>query len=239
MISIIIPTYNEKENSIPLISAIGNACTTNKIDYEIIIIDDNSPDGTGQYIQKKFAEDIRVRCLIRNTERGLGTAILYGITQARGDIIVGMDADFNHPPESIPTLVRALQEQKGDMIVGSRFVKGGGMHGAIRSFGSRVVNAILRIVFGFPIHDNLSGYYAIYKSTLNKMNLKNIYSGYGEYHMRLVWYISRVHKLHIHENPVFFGKRLYGSSKSDLLNMLLSYFAEAWALTRLQTYRDQ
>lgn len=239
MISIIIPTYNEKENSIPLISAIGKACTAHKIDYEIIIIDDNSPDGTGEYIQKNFVQNKQVRCFIRSIERGLGTAILYGISHAKGDIIVGMDADFNHPPEAIPTLVRALREQKGDMIVGSRFVKGGGMYGVIRSFGSRVVNAILRIVFGFPIHDNLSGYYAIHVLTLNKMNLKNIYSGYGEYHMRLVWHVSQVHKLHIHEVPVFFGKRLYGSSKSDLLNMLISYFKEAWALTRSQTYRDQ
>lgn len=239
MISIVIPTYNEKENGIPLITAIGNVCTSHKIDYEIIIVDDSSPDGTGKYIQKKFVENQRVRCLIRSINRGLGTAILYGITHAKGDIIVGMDADFNHPPEAIPLLIHALYEQKGDMIVGSRFVKGGGMYGTIRSLGSRAVNAILRIVFGFPIHDNLSGYYAIYKSTLNKMNLKNIYSGYGEYHMRLVWYVSRVHKLHIHEIPVFFGKRLHGSSKSDLLKMLISYFKEAWVLTRLQTYRDQ
>jgi len=233
MISIVIPTYNERENIIPLIVAIGNACTAHNIDYEIIIIDDNSPDSTGKYIQEKFPENKRVRCFIRNTERGLGTAILFGITHARGDIIVGMDADFNHPPEAIPTLVRALREQKGDMIVGSRFVKGGGMYGTIRWLGSRVVNLLLQILFGFPIHDNLSGYYAIHRSTLHKMNLKTIYSGYGEYHMRLVWYVGRVHKLHIHEIPVFFGKRLHGSSKSDLLNMLISYFSEAWALTRL------
>lgn len=227
MISIIIPTYNEKENSIPLISAIGNACTTNKIDYEIIIIDDNSPDGTGQYIQKKFVEDIRVRCLIRNTERGLGTAILYGITQARGDIIVGMDADFNHPPDLIPSLIKKLKTN--DFVVASRFIQGGGMYDKIRYIGTLIFNIVLRHVLGFPSTDNMSGFYAIWKSKLMEINPESIYSGYGDYHLRLVWY-AKQGKFRIAEVPVIYGVRVYGKSKSNLILLFFSYLSCALSL---------
>ncbi len=239
MISIIIPTYNEKDNVNPLIETINKICASNNIKYEIVIIDDASTDNTGAYISKKYDKDPRVRCFIRTHERDLGTAILYGITKAKGDIIIGMDADFNHPPEAVPILIKALREKKGEMIVGSRFIRGGGMHGVIRSFGSRLVNIILRTFFRFPIHDNLSGMYAIHTPLLKQMNIKNIYAGYGEYHMRLVWHAHHIHELRIHEIPVQFGKRRAGSSKSNLLSMLINYFITAWRLSQSQTYHGR
>lgn len=224
MISIIIPTYNEKENIAPLIKSIIQVCNSNKIEYEIIIIDDASPDGTGLYIQKIYTQNPRIRCYIRNNERGLGTAILYGVFHAKGDVIVGMDADFNHPPELIPKLIYNLS--KSDLVIASRFIPGGSMQNVFRYVGTLCFNLILRFILGFPSTDNMSGYYAIIKSKLIALNLKRIYYGYGDYHLRLVWY-ARQNKYKISEVPVRYGLRSFGRSKSNLISMFFSYLVSA------------
>ena len=239
MISIVIPTYNEKDNIIKLIESIKKIGKQKKLKYEIIVVDDSSPDGTGLLVRKIYKNNRSIRCFIRHSHRGLAQSILYGISNAKGKIIIGMDADFNHPPVYVDKLVDALKAKKGKLIIASRFVKGGSMHGFLRPFGSKIVNYLLRYFFRFPLYDNLSGYYAIYLSDLKKMGLQNIYSGYGEYHMRLVWFAHYLHGYSIFELPAKCGKRYRGVSKSDLLGMLVGYFHEAWKLNRSLTNRDR
>lgn len=232
MISIIIPTYNERENICRLIPAILSAVSDAKIQTEVVVVDDNSPDKTADEVRKRFGQDRRVVVSVRKDERGLATAILHGIRQSKGDVIIGMDADFNHPPELIPDLVRALS--KNDLVIASRFIKGGGMEEWGRYFGTLLFNLLLKYMLGFPTMDNMSGFYAIRKDKLEELDIDKIYKGYGDYHLRLVWY-AKSKKYSICEIPVFYRRRTYGESKSHLLSLFVSYLVCA---TKLRLKKD-
>lgn len=219
-VSIIIPTYNEKDNIILLIDEIKKICRSHNLSFEIIIIDDNSPDGTFDKLRKIFPKDLSVRIFKRVNKRGLATAILFGIKKAKGTYIIGMDADFNHLPDKITDLVDRLKNC--DLVIGSRFIKGGGMEEKMRYFITYLLNIFLKYFLGFPVMDNLSGFYAIKKIKLLKLPISLIYRGYGEYHLRLV-YLADKAGLKIIEIPVFYKKRRFGKSKSNLLILFIKY----------------
>ena len=223
--SIIIPTFNEKENIILLIKELEKIL--HNLNYEIIVVDDNSSDGTYKEIIKHFGNDKNVKAILRKNERGLASAILHGIKRSKNSLIIGMDADFNHPPEFIPKMLDAIEEY--DLVVASRFIKGGGMEEKKRYPPTFLFNWFLKYFLTFPTMDNMSGFYSIKKDKLLKLPLEKIYKGYGEYHLRLV-YLAKVKGLKIKEIPVFYKKRRYGNSKSNLPKMLILYLKEAFTL---------
>ena len=227
-LSIILPTYNESHSIVNVINAIHRACS--HLSHEIIVVDDHSPDGTAQIVQKTFAKARWAQCFLHPGKQGLGLSILYGIKQSRGRIIIGMDSDGNHDPKVIPLLLTKLKN--ADLVVASRFIKGGGMHEPTRYYLSLWFNYLLRFVFKFPITDNTSGFYAIRRKTLEKLNPPSIYYDYGEYHLRLVW-ATFVLGLTLKEIPVYYGKRTGGISKSKLFPMMVSYIREAVRLKDL------
>lgn len=226
MISIIIPTYNERENIVNLIHEIQLILSKSNIKYEIVIVDDNSPDNTALEIKKKFNSK-NIRLFVRKNIRGLASAILLGIRKSRGDIIIGMDADFNHPPEKISELIRLLSQ--ADLVVASRFIKNGGMEDKVRYVFTYIFNLFLKYLLGFPTMDNMSGFYAVKKEILLKLPINNIYQGYGEYHLRLV-YLAKKYGLRIKEIPVFYPKRRHGKSKSNFFGMFFQYLFVAFEL---------
>lgn len=231
LVSIIIPTYNERDNILALIPALKRVTAPlSRYQFEIVVVDDNSPDETGKIAKRLFRNDPKLKIFIRTSEHGLGTAINLGITKATGEIIVGMDADFNHDPEYLPMLLEKLEKSK--LAIASRFITGGGMHRRIRFYGTYLFNVLLRLLFGFPVSDNASGYYAIRKKDLEKLGLDQIFYGYGDYHLRLV-YFAMLKRYKIAETPVFYQKRPFGKSKSNLLQMALSYSQEAVRLWRM------
>lgn len=235
MISIVIPTYNERENIRVLLPAIQKVLRRLRdFQHEIVLVDDDSPDGTASLVRSFARRQKRIKVFVRKGKRGLGEAILFGITQSSGDIIVGMDGDGNHDPEVLPKMIRAMKT--ADLVIGSRFMQGGGMTDPFRYAVSFVFNGILRLLFRFPIWDNTSGYYAIQRATLRSLHLKKIFYGYGDYHLRLV-YIAAQRGLRIQEIPAMYKRRLYGQSKSRLLIMLFTYLKTAYLLTRARIYR--
>lgn len=223
-ISIVIPTYNEKGNILRLLSILKTqAKKQEKYLFEAVVVDDNSPDGTAAEIKKQFRPPF-VTLIVRKKKKGLGTAIKEGILASSGEIIVGMDADLNHDPKVLPKIVSGLSYS--DLVIGSRFIKGGGMEDKKRYYLTFVFNLILKHLFGFDSTDNLSGYYAIKRIKLKKLGLNKIYYGYGDYHLRLVFYAKKKgYKLS--EVPVFYQKRRYGESKSNLLKLVFTYLKEA------------
>lgn len=220
MISVIIPTYNERENILPLLERLRGELSKKDVPYEIIVIDDNSPDKTAQLVKNTHVHSSNIRVFVRSSARGLSTAILFGIKKSKGDIIVGMDADFNHPPELILQLIEQLDT--AHLAVASRFIKGGGMDERGRYLGTYFFNLFLKKILGFPTMDNMSGYYGMKKEDLLKFNLTDVYRGHGEYHIRLLWSAKKL-KMKIVEVPVHYKKRKYGKSKSNLFQMLISY----------------
>jgi len=234
LVSIILPTFNEVEGiEVFLVKVIGYLKTWAKEKNltltelaEVIVVDDNSPDGTAARVKVVSKTYPQVRLIVRTKNPGLGLSILAGVEASWGKIIVGMDADNNHDPAQIQQLVSKLVE--ADLVVASRFVGQGGMKNQLRFYSTWIFNFFLRLL-GFPVWDNFSGFYAINKLNLLDLGLEKIYYGYGDYHLRLVFFAQKS-GLKILEVPTKYLARLAGKSKSKLGKMAVNYLKEAWRL---------
>jgi dolichol-phosphate mannosyltransferase len=218
--SIILPTYNEKDNIVELVQAIHCHLTPEGFNYEVVIVDDNSPDGTADVVRAAFGGDPCVRLHVRTTERGLASALRYGAEHCDGDVLVFMDTDFNHDPAMIPQLIKFLEYY--DVVIGSRFVMRGGMEDRVRYVFSFVYNLGLRFLFGTRVWDNLSGFFAIYREKLLELNLDEIFYGYGDYFIRLLM-VGWRRGWHMLEIPVFYRLRLRGHSKTQFVGIFTQY----------------
>jgi dolichol-phosphate mannosyltransferase len=173
-ISVIIPTYNEKDNIAPLLSRVAQALTG--YDYEIIIVDDGSQDGTIE-AASALAERYPVRVIVRRNERGLATAVVRGLKSASGQIIGVMDADLQHPPEVLPNLIKAIQDG-ADMAIGSRYIPGGGCPnwGLSRRIISRVALMISHLLLPSTrvVKDPLAGFFMFRRQNVDPARLRPI-----------------------------------------------------------------
>ena len=188
LVSVVLPTYNEAGNIVPLCKAIHAAISQS---HEIIVVDDNSPDGTSKLVQELIVSGTlpELRLETRLTDRGLTKSIRRGIELAKGDVVVWMDCDFSMPPEIIPQLI-ANVEQGADACVGSRFIKGGstktagGNESMLAIFLSHFLNIITRLLLTRKFHDYTSGFIAVRKSVLDAVPLRG---DYGEYFMDFIY----------------------------------------------------
>ena len=203
MISIVVPTYNEAENITDLATRI-KACLLEP--YELIIVDDGSPDGTGA-IAEKLAQDHPVKVIHRSQKLGLASAVLEGFKAACGELLCVIDSDLSHPPEIIPLLIKDLKFQDADIIVASRFIKGSGIENwpKIRLWGTNL--AILSVKPLTAIKDPMSGFFILKSKVLDQTKL--IPRGFKILLEILVKgkYTKAV------EFPFVFKDRVYGSSK--------------------------
>jgi len=201
MISVIIPTYNEKKNIKPLFSRLSDTLKNTK--SEVIIIDDNSPDRTWEEAEK-VNPDFNIRVIRRLNQRGLSSAILRGFEAARGDIICVMDADLSHPPEIITKAVSIMKNN--DIIVASRYTNNTPQKWpAHRKTISRIATLLARPIT--DISDPMSGFFFIRKDIIKKIKIKP--RGFKI----LLEIISNSYPKRISEIPYTFSPRLYGSSK--------------------------
>jgi dolichol-phosphate mannosyltransferase len=169
MISIVTPTYNERENIRLLIEGISQAMSGRK--YEIIVVDDNSSDGTGE-IAKQLSKDYPVKILMRNGKFGLASAILTGFEHAKGKIIGVIDADLQHPPEYLLEFVKAIEQGDCDVAVGSRYTNGGGIDGWTKK---RLLTSKVAVLLAKPlvggVHDPMSGFFFLKRSVIEGVRL--------------------------------------------------------------------
>lgn len=220
-ISVVLPTYNEKGNIAHLLREIVRnleAITS----YEIIVVDDKSPDGTADEVRRAFGEDGNVRLCVRETERGLATAVRKGIELSSGSIVVVMDTDFNHNPRYLPQFLNLIRFY--NVVVGSRFLYGGGMYSKWRYYASLAYNSFIRFFLGIPITDKLSGFFAIRREALEVLDFDYIFHGYGDFFIRFL--MSVVNRgMSIIEIPVFYDERAAGESKTQFVKEFLRYTA--------------
>ncbi len=220
-LSVILPTYNEKASTGDLIDILLKIIKENTSDFEIIVVDDNSPDKTGYLIKERYGDNPHIHCLIRENERGLATAIKTGILNAKGDIVLVMDTDFNHDPQKIPEMFHLLSRY--DVVSGSRYVQGGGILGPqYRYWCSYIFNFFVRITLGLNTRDNLSGFVAFKKEILANFDVDKVFSGYGDYYLRFLYRAQEL-KLNIIEIPVVYQTRRGGESKTNLIKHLVDY----------------
>jgi dolichol-phosphate mannosyltransferase len=205
MVSIVLPTYNEKENITALVSSI---LLNVPQPAEVVVVDDDSPDLTW-----KIAEDMgdrRVRVIRRKGERGLATAIERGIRESKGDVVGWMDADMCMPPSLIPEMLKYIGEY--DLVIGSRYAPGGAdKRGFFRVFTSRVINTFAQWVLGGDIKDHDSGFMLMKKSVFDRTPFPP--AGYGDYFIELVYKAKRA-GFRIKEVPYIFRDRAQGTSKT-------------------------
>ncbi len=219
-------TYNERDNLIPLLEEIHAQLPK----ADVLVIDDNSPDGTGQVADELAAKDRRVRVLHRPGKLGLGTAILAAMRHALEhgyDYLVNLDADFSHHPRYLPALLAGMDRH--DVMIGSRYVPGGGVANwpLSRRLMSRGVNAVARLLMRIPARDT-SGAYRCYRvARLRETNLDRLWSrGYS--FQQEVLYRCRKAGSRIGETPILFENRRAGASKVNPKEAVRSMAVILW-----------
>ena len=235
-VSVILPTFNERDNICDLVDAIHRELEPAGYAYEVLVVDDNSPDGTAEVVRLRYrlegaatallpgSERGRLRLFVRTQNRGLANSIRDGLLAAQGQTLVVMDTDFNHDPALIPQMVDLLRYY--DLVIGSRFVMRGGMEDRLRYHFSQIYNVFIRALFQTQIQDNLSGYFAIRRERLYSLAplFPAIFYGYGDYFIRLLLAAWR-QGWKILEVPVFYILRRHGDSKTGFWSVFKKYTA--------------
>jgi dolichol-phosphate mannosyltransferase len=212
---LVLPTYNEAENIGPLVRAALPQLEQSGLPGRILIVDDNSPDGTGRLADELAAELEHVQVLHRPGKQGLGRAYLAGFSlalAAGAELVMEMDSDFSHDPRDLPRLIAAAEA--ADLVLGSRYVPGGGVTqwGRLRRFVSRGGSAYARWLLGVPVRDLTGGFKCFNRRVLEAIDLKDVQAdGYG-FQIELTYKAIKA-GFTVAEVPILFREREVGSSK--------------------------
>jgi dolichol-phosphate mannosyltransferase len=212
MISVVVPTYKESGNIKALVERAGKALATTGEPFELIIADDNSPDGTADIVRSLQADRPWLRLLVRTTDRGLSNAVIAGWEIARGDVLGCMDADLQHPPEVLTRFVETLRASSADIVVGSRHVQGGGVSdwSFVRRFISWAATFMATLVLPGTlgeVRDPMSGFFLVRGQVIQGAALKA--RGYKI----LLEVLAKGHYSQVKEVPFIFEERVEGGSK--------------------------
>lgn len=213
---LVIPTYNEAENlEAVLTAAIEQLDRTVPDDYRVLVVDDNSPDGTGEIADRMAADSQVIEVLHRKTKDGLGKAYIAGFEQALdggAELLIEMDADFSHNPRYLADLLAAAED--ADLVLGSRYVTGGGVKdwGLLRRLISRGGSFYARLLLGVEVHDLTGGFKCIHRHVLEAIDLPTI-RGEGYVFQIEVTYRAIIAGFSVREVPILFTDRASGQSK--------------------------
>jgi dolichol-phosphate mannosyltransferase len=215
-VSIVVPTFNERLNVTELVARIERALRG--ISWELIFVDDDSPDGTSAEVKAIAVRDSRIRCLRRIGRRGLSSACIEGMLAAAAPVLVVMDADLQHDESKIPAMLAALEAEGAELVIASRYTEGGaiGNWDKTRALMSRVATRLSRMVCRQHISDPMSGFFMIRAEALDRC-VRGL-SGTG-FKILLDIVASSPGVLQIAEVPYTFRERLHGESKLDSLVM--------------------
>jgi dolichol-phosphate mannosyltransferase len=214
---LILPTYNEAENIDALVRAADTQLESIGVGHTILVVDDGSPDGTGEIADRVAAELPPVRVLHRPRKAGLGRAYLAGFAMALAagaELILEMDSDFSHDPADLPRLIAA--SEAADLVLGSRYVPGGGITewGRLRRLLSRGGSAYARILLGVPVRDLTGGFKCFHRQVLEAIDLEHVHAdGYG-FQIELTYKAVKA-GFTVAEVPILFRERRVGSSKMN------------------------
>jgi dolichol-phosphate mannosyltransferase len=227
-LSIVLPTYNESQNITRMLDSIAEALPVDA-HAEIIVVDDNSPDGTGDIASRHKVSNkkLSIQVIKRPCKLGLSSAILAGVQSAAGQIVVVMDGDFSHPPHTIPKMVEELKDSKYDIVVASRYIKGGSVIGwpFKRRLMSKGATKIAQVGLGIQVNDPMSGFFAFKRGIIEGIKFDAI--GYK----MLLEILVKAKGARIKEVPYTFTNRRAGASKLDS-SVMIDYFRAVWRLYR-------
>lgn len=234
-------TYNEIESLPRLVDEVFRHLPQ----ADLLVIDDNSPDGTGQWCDCKAQSESRLKCLHRTGKQGLGTAILAGMryaTEHGYEYVLNMDADFSHDPKYLPDLVAGMDrpsEPSVDVMIGSRYVRGGAITGwpLKRHLMSRGINWYSRWLLGLRPRDCSGGYRCYRTAALARLDFEQIQSRGYSFQEEVLWRLKRL-GCRFGETPIIFADRVHGSSKINpreswsALRIILRLGMEEWGIAK-------
>ena len=208
-----LPTYNERENLEPMIAALGGALDTSR--DVVLVIDDCSPDGTGDIADRLAVEHPWVSVLHRTTKEGLGPAYIAGFRKALAEgaeLVLEMDCDFSHDPADVPRLIAAAEE--ADLVLGSRYAPGGGTAnwGLVRRFVSRGGCIYAQVILGLGVRDLTGGFKCFKRQTLEAIDLDALSAHGYAFQIETTYRVKRA-GLRVKEVPITFVERRAGASK--------------------------
>jgi len=222
--SVILPTYNERENLPIITQLLHDAFSEEEIDYEIVVVDDSSPDNTldvATRLQQVFGED-HFRIVSRPGKLGLGSAYSAGLKASKGDRVILMDADLSHDPEHIPQMIRVMESEKVDIVSGTRYKSGGGVAGwdTFRKLTSCGANFLATFLLSTGGASDLTGSFRLYERSAIELILPQVGSKGYAFQMEI---LVRAHSagLKIGEVPIAFVDRIYGESKLGANEIIL------------------
>ena len=231
LVSVVLGTYNERENLSKLIPIIETIFESKRIKGEIVVVDDNSPDGTSELVRELEERYGNIRLLWRPSKMGPGSAHADGYRFAKGTIIVGMDTDFSHDPNDIPRFVQRIAEGF-DVAVASRYVRGGQYE--VRSFqtlkksiASRLGNVLIHVLSGVPVHDFTTSLRAIRSEVIRNVGTESAGNSF------FMEFVVKAHRkgYRTTEVPIVFKDRVIGKSKLKLGGQSLKMLRDLVQLT--------
>ena len=227
-VMVTLPTYNEAENISPLIDDILSL----RKDIRIVVIDDDSPDGTHRIVREKQESSDRIHLIHRTHEKGRGSAGIAGFkfaVEKKADLVVEMDADYSHHPRFIPALIEGAE--KADVVIGSRLVKGGGETGRsfLRTLITHAANFYIRMVLGLNIRDCTTGYRVFRRKVLEDIDLDTLTSN-GPAIVQEVLIRCKKKGFSMLEVPILFEERRSGASTFNSRIML----AGLWSVLKFR-----
>lgn len=213
--SVLLPTYNERENLPLIVWLLVDMFETHGLAYEIVIVEDDSPDGTlhvAKTLQGAYGPE-RIVILARPGKLGLGSAYTDGLKKATGNFVILMDADLSHHPKFIPTFIQKQAETQADIVSGTRYVAGGGVYGwdIRRKLTSRVANYLATVLLNETMSD-LTGSFRLYKRSVIE-NIMTSMQGLGYVFQMEMIIRAKQHHYVVEEVPITFVDRIYGESK--------------------------
>jgi dolichol-phosphate mannosyltransferase len=215
---LVLPTYNERENIERFVQAVLPQLAAASPEHHILIVDDSSPDGTGEIADRLAGEHPQIEVLHRDVKDGLGRAYLAGFARALeggADLVLEMDSDFSHDPADLPRLIEGAQH--ADLVLGSRYVRGGGVSdwGLIRRLVSRGGSWYARKLLGVPVRDLTGGFKCFHRKVLETLDLAGVHAhGYG-FQIELTYGAIRA-GFSVLEVPIVFQDRQLGTSKMSM-----------------------
>lgn len=224
-LSVIAPTYNERDNVLPLVEEVGRALAG--VEHELVFVDDGSPDGTADAVEEIGARDPRIRVIRRSGTRALSAAVIEGFQAARGDLVACIDADLQHDPAILPLMAREM-ENGADLVIGSRYIAQGGTGewGALRRLESRVATRLAQWTLGVPLHDPLSGYFMLRRQDFQRVRADLNGSGFKI----LLEIAAHLRPKELREVPFTFRTRRAGTSKLST-RVVVAYLRQLWRLS--------
>jgi dolichol-phosphate mannosyltransferase len=233
---VVLPTYNERENLERLVAAVRATLEPSAPGHKVLVVDDRSPDGTGEIADRMASTDPQVEVLHRASKRGLGPAYVAGFERALAcdaDLVLEMDVDFSHDPRYLPTLIDAARE--ADLVLGSRYVAGGGVEnwGPVRQLVSRGGCWYARQVLDVDVQDLTGGFKCFRREVLQAIDLHEIRSSGYAFQVELTYRALQM-GFRVAEVPIVFTERRQGRSKMSRRILLEAI----WMVPRLRLSRS-